>query len=159
MIARKARAEDTPQLLEMAAAMHAESPRFQHLGYSEEKMYDVIQRLLAENIGGIVTIDAENGRLAGMFGFLIVEYFFSFEKVATDLGIYVRPEFRGTSAFPRMLRMFEDWTDQLGVADKQVSVTTGVNTERVVRAFERLGYSHYGEVMVKKDELCAPELQ
>lgn len=152
---RRAVLADIPAIVSMGADMHAESPRFRHLNFNAGKLSGVAKHLIETTTDGGVFVAEADGGLVGMFGFIVVEYFFGLDRVASDLGIYIKPEHRGTSAFPRLLHAFERATDEMGVTDKQVSAVTGVNTERVATALERLGYTRNGVNLFKRTAACA----
>lgn len=133
----------------MGVAMHAESPRFREMPYSEEKVYNTAIALLTqEGVGGILVAET-NGIIVGMFAFLVGEQFFGPSRYAADLVVYVKPEHRGSSAFPRLVHAFEKWADELGVDEKIMGVSTMVNTRQTTAAYERLGYEAFGDLLRK----------
>lgn len=133
-----------PVLLAMSAAMHAESPTFRRFRYSEEKMFGVISRLIPVTAQGGVLVSLDGDVVTGMLGFAVSEQFFSPDKVSMDVGIYVKPEHRGTPAFMRLVRAYEAEAHARGVSDITLGVSTGVHAERTVDALHRLGYETYG---------------
>lgn len=146
---RKATFDDIPALLAMGAAMHAESPRFRAMPYSEEKVYNLAVALLTqEGAGGILVAEAD-GIIVGMFSFVVSEQFFGPASYAADLVVYVKPEHRGGSAFLKLVRAFENWADELGVHEKLIGVSTMLNTKQTISAYEKLGYEFFGGLLRK----------
>jgi len=129
--------------------MHAESPRYSAMEYSEEKIYNLAQTLLNNpQVGGILVAEVDK-QVVGMFAFVVSEQFFGPERMASDLAVYLAPEHRGGSLFARLVIAFEKWADELGVARKVVGVSTGLHTEVTVGAFERLGYKGFSTGLEK----------
>src|SRR3990172_4990705 len=139
---RRATENDVPFLLAMAPVMHAESPRFRSLDYSEEKVFHLFHWLISSGEGGLLVAEME-GKIVGMLGFVVGEFFFGRDRYASDLFVYVTPESRGGSAFLRLVKAFEAWANEFGVAEKLLGVSTGIHTERTVRAYEGLGYERF----------------
>ena len=82
-----------------------------------------------------------------MLGF-IAEYYFSRERFATDLYLYVAPDQRrglmsGVVA-RRLFERYRDWTAARGVREVRVNVSTGVALESSHRFFMSLGLTHIG---------------
>lgn len=141
---RKAEQADIPALLAMGAAMHAESPRFSVMPYSEEKVYNLAVLLLNTPEAGGILIAESGDIIVGMMAFVVGEHFFGPSRYASDLIVYVRPEHRGGSAFFKLITAFEKWADELGVDEKLLGVSTGVHPEQTIAALQRLGYVYFG---------------
>jgi GNAT superfamily N-acetyltransferase len=142
--------QDMPALLAMCAAMHAESPRFNTLVYSEEKMYNLIEQLInSPNLGGVLVAEQE-GQLVGMFGYVIVAQFFGPDTMATDIGMYVKPEFRGGGAFVKLVIAFENAAKD--VTEFMLGVSTGIHSEKTAGMLERLGYDRIGISLRKRNK-------
>jgi len=147
---RKATHNDVQALLVMGHAMHAESPRFAPLDYSEGKVRRLIFRLLeVPRAGGILVAEAE-GKMVGMMAFFVAEHFFGGDMFASDMVFYVAPEHRGGSAFFRLLAAFEAWATDLGAKELVLGTSTGVNHERTVKALEHVGYVQFSTGLLKK---------
>lgn len=135
---------DTPAVLSMARAMHAESPRFRGMTFADEKALIVINHMIV-NGGGFIA--ERDGVIIGMIGGLIAEQYFSYDRYVSDLVVYVAPEYRGGSTATRLIKIFEEWAfSQDGVGEVVLGVSTGVHPEATVCVYERLGYtlSAYG---------------
>lgn len=140
---RKAVDADRDNLLVLIALMHAESPRFNVHAFSLDKALKLTEHMIA-HCGVFVAMD--NEEMVGFFAGVINEHFLSFDKFAADIGVYVRPWQRGSSAFVRLVRAFESWAKEQGATELCLGVSTEVSTESTVRMYERLGYkmSSYG---------------
>ena len=106
---RRAVLTDIPAILEMARDMHAESPRYRTLGFDADKVCNVAYLLITAALPGGVLVAEDGDRLVGMLAFEVCSFYFSEERLASDLVMYLRPENRGGALFPRMVKAFEDW--------------------------------------------------
>lgn len=146
---RAATPDDVDAMVSMGRALHAESPRYRDKAFSEEKLR-ALASLITEPADNQLFMVAEvGGIVAGMMVCVLSERWFSYEKFATDLTLYVKPEFRGTSAFPRLVGVFEQWAKAQGVHDFTLGVSTEIHPGKTVGAFERMGYTLAGYTMVK----------
>jgi GNAT superfamily N-acetyltransferase len=125
---RRACTADLNALVAMGRAMHAESPRYRAMDFDPVKVRAVAGRLMAGDAGMV-------------FLATIGERWFGPDRYVTDLVVYVRPEHRGGSAFFRLVCALEGWAAQQGVLQVDLGVSTGVQVEQTVRAYERLGYT------------------
>lgn len=137
---RKATVEDIPALLPLWAAMHAESPHYRDRNYSERKVYNSAFVIIGKpDLGGILVAESE-GRIVGVLAFVVAEDFFGHDKFTTDLVVYVTPEKRGGTAFVRLVTAYEKWADELGIVEKFLGVSTGIDMDKTVDMLERLDY-------------------
>jgi GNAT superfamily N-acetyltransferase len=146
---RRATAADFPALVEMGRDMHAESPRYRGMSYDAAKVAELAKRLADMKDIAILLVAERAGEVIGMFVALIAERWFSQDRYITDLTVYVKPEYRGGSAFYRLVKAFEDWAEKQGVQDIAIGVSTEIHAERTVRAYQQLGYRLAGYTMVK----------
>ncbi len=137
--------EDMERLILLAAMMTSESPVFVRHPFSVGKARDLITALIPT--GGLI-VACQRGEVIGFFAGIISEHWLSFDTYATDIGIYVLPEHRGSTAFPRLIHAFESWAIEKGAQELHLGVSTGIHPEQTVRMFERLKYtmSSYGLV-------------
>lgn len=85
----------------------------------------------------------------GIIG-VVCEQFFGDDVIAADLGIFILPEKRGTSAAPRLIQAFEHWAGEHGATEVHLGQTTGVEVDRTRRLYEAMGYEIVG-VNAKKE--------
>ena len=135
----------------MGAAMHAESPRYRTLDFDEEKLFNLAQYLIVTPSAGGTLVAESQGRIAGMLAFAVGEFYFGKDKYASDVVMYLKPEHRGGSLFPRMVAAFEKWADEFGVKEKQLGVSADIDSERVVAVLLRLGYAKASTGTVKRN--------
>jgi GNAT superfamily N-acetyltransferase len=146
---RAATLEDIPTLVELGYAMQQESPRFAHLTYAPIKVAQSAKHMLTADNGGVFVVEHEDV-VIGMLGGYVLEYFFSHDKFASDLVVYVAPQHRGGSAFVRLIVAFEQWAIAQGVSEIVLGVSTEVEAERTASMYERLGYRRVGLTFIKR---------
>ena len=135
---RPAQPEDMGRLLVLAALMVSESPRYSKHTFAIHKARNLIE-ILTDRGGLFVAV--KDGEIIGYFAGMVAEHFLSHDKVASDIGIFVMPEHRGSSAFLRLVRAFEEWAIREGASELTLGVSTQIQVDQTVRMFERLGYT------------------
>lgn len=62
----------------------------------------------------------------------------------SDIGLFVLPEYRNTSASIKLVKLLEEWAKEQGASQLWLGQTTGDDPERVVKFYNRLGYKTQG---------------
>ena len=145
---RRFKEEDFEQLLNLGYEMNQEST-FKDLGYSRDKIYNLMMTCIDKPDIYIGLADENNGVIDGMFVGYVSEYLFSEKLIASELILYVRKSKRGGTAGLRMVREFESWAKEKNVSEIMLDVCTGINQQRTVDFYKRLGYKESG-IIVKK---------
>ena len=143
---RKATLDDLPALVALGRLMHAEAPELCHASYSAEKVSRVLK--MAIEAGGVfVHINAAQ-EIDGGFAGMIVERWFSTDKIATDIALFVRPDRRGGLVAVHLIDAFIEWCERQGIAarDVVIGVSTGVNADATGRLYERVGFERIGGI-------------
>lgn len=144
--------EDAYKVIELGKRLHQES-RFSNTKYAPE----VIWRVLEETVQNptkyfIVYSKNSSGDIDGFFLGTMGLEFFTGNLVAKDLGMYVVPELRGTRLFFRLLNAFESWAKDNQAAKIVLYHSTGIEPEKAMKMFPKLGYSHFGYMFDKELE-------
>jgi GNAT superfamily N-acetyltransferase len=137
---RPATEADLPRLIELGEAMHAES-RYCSMQFDTEKVGALLAGLLKT---GFVIVSVKDGRIIGGFVGMISEHWFSREKLATDLALFIEPDARGGTTAWRLVDAFLDWAHLNGAKCIDIGVNTGVHTDRTAQLYERLGGQRVG---------------
>lgn len=149
-VIRRGNCTDIPAIIGMARDMHQESPRYRTLGFDAEKINALaLHLMLNKDAGGVLVAENESG-LVGMLAFHVGEHFFSNDRFASDVVMYLRPAARGGSLFPRMVRAFEAWADEYLVSEKMLGVSAGIDSQQVVDVLKRMGYVPVATGTMKK---------
>ena len=145
---RVATLDDIPALVEMGAAMRAESPRYRSQSFDPAKVTQIAHQLIPTKGVGVAERD---GKIIGMMAGVVVPTWFGHDLMATDLVLYVKPEHRKTTrAALLLIRAFEAWAEERGAVDIMPGVSTMVEVEGTVGLYEKLGYERYGAAMIKR---------
>lgn len=137
---RRATAQDLDVLVQMAQAMHQESPRYREMRFDAAKLHALVTNLHHAESAALF-VAQEDGHPIGLAGVVATERWFGPDRYVTDLGLYVSPVHRGGGAFPLLVLAVEAWAREQGVQQIDLGVSTGVQAERTVRAYERMGYT------------------
>jgi len=138
---RSATEIDLPALLAIGQEMHTESPALRHAPFYAEKVEQAFRVAIAQ---GAAFIHESNGEVDGFFCGLVVERWFSLDKMATDLALFVRPGRRGGFIAYRLLDRFIAWCEENEVHDVQIGITTGVALRETGAFYERMGFKCVG---------------
>lgn len=140
---------DVYRALSLAAAMHQES-WFRHFDFDVNKALSIWDRKVAQPNRWCLFVAEDQDKLVGVFAGCAFEHFFGTDLVASDLILYVDPEHRGSSAAPRLIKAYEQWARGVGVKEIQLGVSTGVQPERTLRLFEKLGFGDTAYMLRKR---------
>ena len=122
----------------LAQAMRDEGA-FKNCGWNSEKF----ETLLARPDVFCALVGDERGYYGGIIG-IISTQFFSDDVCASDLGLFVLPEFRGGSAAIKLVKVYEDWAIANGAKEISLSQSTGIAIEKTMALYEHLGYELTG---------------
>ena len=123
-------------LLALAAEMHAES-RFSRFAFVPEKVRAMLATLIVADDGFLWVFD--DGDVIGALAATVFEHWFSSDRVAQDVGLFVRPDRRGGAAAAALIDRYIVWAHERGAVDVELGVNTGVRPERTGKLLERLG--------------------
>jgi len=101
------------------------------------------------NKNAVIIIAIENNTIVGFISGFAHEYFFSNRLRVSDLGFYVKPEYRGSRVSLKLLKELENWAKNLGIEDLHLGQTTAINMDKTKQFYERLGYKTVGFNTVK----------
>lgn len=140
---RTAAEADIDEILRLARAMHAESPRYRNLPFSEARTEEVARRLIAAPEAVVLLAETAEG-VVGVLAAFVAEHIFSDVLYAADVAVFVEPIHRGGTAAVRLLHAYEAWAKGLGVRESVLGVSTEVTEARTVSMYQRLGYTVFG---------------
>lgn len=139
---RAATHDDLGPLMDIAAAMHAESPRFSRLRLSTPKVMQLFLTLI-ESPACLLLVAERGGAVVGCIGGFVGEHWFSDETVAQDYGVFLLPSHRGGMTAARLVRGYIDWAKAKGAKMIQLGISTGVQTEETVALYQALGLKQF----------------
>jgi GNAT superfamily N-acetyltransferase len=140
-VVRRATYSDLEEIVAMGRAMHEESPRYRGMRFDGDKVRRLAIHIMMQPEFGVVFIVEAGAQLAGLAAVVAAERWFGPDRYLTDLAVYLKPEHRGNGAFLRLVQAVEEWASEHGIEQIDLGVSTDVQPERTVRAYERMGYT------------------
>jgi len=126
---------------------HQES-EYRKFDLSLSKCREIFRNCIEEDDHfGFIALDEEGfcGLMLGCYS----EYYFGGDRIASDLLLYVKPNKRNGTTATRLIRKFEKWAELNICSAVQISVTSGINTDRTVAFFKKLEYHYKGTILQK----------
>ncbi len=136
---RKMREEDVSTCIELGRLMHDES-FYRDNDYDERKLWAMWDQSVQNPHQFCMRVAEKDEEVFGLFVGYRYEHFFGYDICSSDLLLYIKPEYRGGTAAPRLIKAYEKWARESDVTEIQIGVSTGVREERTARLFERLGF-------------------
>lgn len=140
---RTANLSDIAVLVDMGRQMHAESPRYSRLSYCAEKVETTLITMI-NSPDAIVLVAEVNEKIQGAALALIDQEWFSHDKVASELVLFVTPDNRGALIAAKLIACMDGWAERKGVPYLQAGASTGVQPERTAGLYEHMGFQRYG---------------
>ena len=148
---RNALVEDIEALLDMSLRMHLES-RYSFLPFSREKVRALISQCISEPDTHCAFVAEIDGRLGGMLGGYLADYFFCDEVVACDFVVFVDGTYRGTRAARTLVKAFQQWAASRNAREICLGISTDVESQKVARFYSILGFTSASAVF--RQRLC-----
>lgn len=149
---RRAVESDLDILVEMAEAMHGESPFYSGVDFIEEDMRDFFGIMLQDQHNNCLLLSESSGLVAGMFGAWLIPYVFNGGKYySCDIGFYIRPDHRGGRHALGLINAYEEWARAKGAWPIKLGESTGTNPESVDAFLKKKGYTAAGTLYMKTD--------
>ena len=146
MILRRAELADMPDVLGMAHRFHAESPVHNWLPFDHDQVRQLVTNAI-DDPTWLPLVVYSDGELVGMAMMVLLPTFFGPALECVDLTFYVDPGRRGGIAAARMLEAIVGWAADSGAQRVTIAPNTGIEPAKVIRFFERSGFSSVGTVL------------
>ena len=140
MLIREITVEDIPGLVELGRAMYAESPVYRHMPFEDAVARGWFFRALEQPESVFCRMTEIDGKLTGAMVAFCGPMMFSSVKMASDLGMYVFPEYRGTRAAYLLLKEFEEWLVAQECKRAILGVTAGIDNEGALSFYKKMGF-------------------
>jgi GNAT superfamily N-acetyltransferase len=150
MIIRPATVDDVPRVLELSAGIFNESHYPQVCTYNPEKVAHLVSHMIATPDEYFLHLAEKDGAIIAMYAGLLTEYYFSNDRMAVDLALFVDPTKRGSLAAVRLIQAFEDWAFERGAKEICPATSTQVAPERTAQLYHLLGYEVVGNLFKKR---------
>ncbi len=139
-------AEDIGLIIEMLLTLHVESPHYNKVQPDEDYVRTTLASLI-EQPAFIGYIDAD---LRGLMFGIATRTWYDSELNASELLLYILPEYRGGMLAVRLIKQFELAALQRGCVHVRAGASTLVNTEQTLSLYERLGYTREANTVTKR---------
>lgn len=133
-------------MIDIMSHIHEESPTYGGYVFEIEKAKDFLEHFLSEPDEYCIFIHKEGG---GMIVGQCAAQWFTSEKEAFDLFIYVKPDYRKGRAAVRLIQAYEKWADKMGAKRTGIGTTSGINIESTDRLYRSMNYKKYGYLYYK----------
>jgi GNAT superfamily N-acetyltransferase len=133
---------DYPSLLLLGAYMHYESD-FAQFEFNPDRVRQ-LEALVLTSLNHYCFVAENDKGIIGAFVGGVAEFFFSHDKFGFDYLLYIRPEFRGSSAAYRLMLAAMTFCKNAGAKQLRFGVSTGINPEEADRFYKKLGFQQSG---------------
>jgi hypothetical protein len=119
-------------------------------GIDEQKFRMFLAGMMGSNKGIVLLVTDDDNRPQGFLLGMIDDFFFSRQRYASDLAVYVRQGYRHLA--PRLFKRFIDWAESKPrIAHVMLGITSGIgDPDRTGRMYENLGLSRIGGIYFKE---------
>ena len=144
---RQATLADLIPLGELATSYRGEAAGLNRFPVDFDKLMKNLATTVVAPDGylGVLIVD---GAIAGVLWGCLTSVPWSTDKMAQDAILFVRKEHRGNGKL--LLADWERWAKQAGASAVCISTASGLETERVCKLYERMGYNLIGHTFFKE---------
>lgn len=143
---RKLCEDDIPFVLHLMRELRIESPVFRH--YPADEAW-VTQNLLAMMQAPTTIMLIDDKQRGVMFGYTGSPWWSPYYE-ANEMLLAVSTEYRGSPVAVRLIKEFERIATERNCRSVNVGSSLGINDERVVGLYSRLGYVSRGHGLTKR---------
>lgn len=139
MVIRALTVAELPQAARFGADFYAEANA---PGVFRPDFFSALWTALIGNGSGIILGLFEGEDLVGGLAAMVAPDIYDGRLIATEFFWYTRPEYRHGTYPIRLIRAYEQWAAEKGVASCDIRMTAieGLNDEQIGRLYRKLGY-------------------
>lgn len=139
MSIRVATQADVPRILELGAALHAESPRWSRIPFNPERAAKTMETIIDSPNGTVFLYEVDGDVVGGIAGSLVPHWACDAD-IAHEMSFFIDPQYRGGMAACRLICALVAWANIKGAAWLHAGTSTDLDPEMVARLYERLGF-------------------
>ncbi|WP_162559897.1 hypothetical protein [Methylobacterium radiodurans] len=130
----------------LAKALHQESI-YRNIRFDDAKVKALLKSA-CDNASPFTVcfIYKRRGRMSGILLGYVSEYFFSRDRIAQDLFLFVPRKARGGVIALMLIRRFKKWAQTQGAKELCLGHTTGIDPEKAHHFFDKLGLNRVGSI-------------
>lgn len=143
---RKALIQDVESIVFLAEQMHKIS-KYKVIDFNANKFRNFVTGSL-DNEQSIFIVATKGEAVIGAILAFVADYVFSDALYCCDIGLYVDPKHRRSTAASQLIDAYKHTASALGVRPDQTSlgVTAGIESEKVGELYQRNGFFKAGEL-------------
>jgi GNAT superfamily N-acetyltransferase len=140
--------EEIDETIALGSVMHKES-RYKRFDYAWNKLRQLGVSIITEPHLCCYIAEKDN-KIVGVMILVCAEHYSATVKIVSDVLFYVHPDYRGSSAAVRLLKEAEKWGKIQGAAEINVGLSSGIDTEKTICFFKKIGYTQEAVQMSKE---------
>lgn len=145
---RHASLDDVPKILQMSKDLY-ESSSYKRIAVDYTHARVMLEKFIIEgNKDFLVMLSHDNGKPVGVIAAYVFQPLFSSEKVATEVLLWLEPEYRTPSRAKELLDAYEYWAKLVGAAVAQYGLMSSADP-RLSKFYERRGAEEVERVYYK----------
>ncbi|WP_299962103.1 hypothetical protein [uncultured Roseobacter sp.] len=135
---------DLPDLIQLAHEM-LESSGFSRFKPNPHKISSLFEFLIDDE-DALLIVAIDRDQLSGFFAAEIVPLLFSDELLAVDVAMFASSHSSKNLPIRKISEIYLKWAKHKGASRAIFSQSTGVNTERFSKIFDRLDFQRLGSI-------------
>lgn len=147
---RPGKIEDVDAVIELGRLMHAESPRWNRLAYSEPRVRATLTELINSPDGLVLVAERDQRLVGGILALMSLDWM-SEQRTAQELALFMLPAYRASMTPCRLISAFVAWAKAKGAVWVEAGISTGVHTERTAALYEKLGFERSSIVLENRN--------
>lgn len=138
-------ADDLVPVITHGREMHKNST-LRNLQYDPRQLGDTLLNLAASEHGAVILAEAD-GEVVGFVLALVSKSFFGPDLVASELAVYVTPEYRGTRAGVKLVRAYVAWAKSRGAKRINSGNSAGMDDQKYLKLLTFAGFQPAGSLV------------
>lgn len=147
---REATILDLPKIFEISKEVYNVSVNHRRVyAWNDEKALSSLKLFITSDESTLI-IEECNGILKG---FIIAELSMpaaGIDIIASDVVVFVKPEYQGGITIAKLIKGYETWAKSKGATHIELGVSSGLNHERTLSIYSRLGYRPSSVTYIKE---------
>jgi GNAT superfamily N-acetyltransferase len=145
MSVRKATYGDLDTILGMGEMMHSESD-YATLNFEPAVFRRFLENLIPSPEGIAFVYENEANQVVGFMLAMIGSPYFTSDKVANEILLYVDPASRGGRGGYRLIKAYREEAIRLGAKHISLCNSTNIDSNRVSALYTHMGFRHVGHI-------------
>lgn len=131
---------DIPVLISLGQDMHQES-RYRNLDFNPVRLMELGDQILKNPQMYLAKVYEVDNEIRGFVIAFVVHHFFGDDLTAADLAVYVMPEHRKGRVGIKLVQAYTEWCEKKGVKEPLLGVSAGIDSLRIGKLYEHMGYT------------------